>query len=279
MLSNENITFNTDVNNMALDTQNYTNQIIIYKGTTQVKNFTIGAIVSPPGLTATVNNTQKQVYVTSTKSRYIANDYGAISVPITVDGITFTRQISYIVSRNSTGTPNTYTWVVYAASRTPLPSDISSNPANKTYVGIGCNKRTQTPSTQYQEYQWFQLPQKGVGVGNIEQLYYSSVYTDPSLVPDPTDKVKGIKVSQGIINTSQGLLMFNKWDINKPEYEQDQHLWTALQVTTSDGNYIYTSPLLSDEWEDIQGANQIGGTQLIRNTKTLIDERIQWIQI
>lgn len=47
--------------------------------------------------------------------------------------------------------PTYYTWIRYADTPT---SGMSSDPTNKTYIGIAYNQPSQTPSSNYSDYQW-----------------------------------------------------------------------------------------------------------------------------
>lgn len=47
--------------------------------------------------------------------------------------------------------PTYYTWIRYADTPT---SGISADPTNKTYIGIAYNQTSQTPSSNYSDYQW-----------------------------------------------------------------------------------------------------------------------------
>lgn len=47
--------------------------------------------------------------------------------------------------------PTYYTWIRYADTPT---SGISDDPTNKTYIGIAYNQTSQTPSSNYSDYQW-----------------------------------------------------------------------------------------------------------------------------
>lgn len=78
------------------------------------------------------------------------------------------------------------------------------------------------------------------------------------------------------LNASQGVIALGMpfWDENKPDYISGYHLWKAYKIKLSSGKYVFTDPVLSSEWE--RNDMIIGGTQLIRNSKTLIDERIYW---
>ena len=47
--------------------------------------------------------------------------------------------------------PTYYTWIRYADTPT---SGMSDDPTNKTYIGIAYNQTSQTPSSNYSDYQW-----------------------------------------------------------------------------------------------------------------------------
>lgn len=47
--------------------------------------------------------------------------------------------------------PTYYTWIRYADTPT---SGMSADPTNKTYIGIAYNQTSQTPSSNYSDYQW-----------------------------------------------------------------------------------------------------------------------------
>lgn len=82
---------------------------------------------------------------------------GAIVFTCIVSGKTISKKFTWIKSLagkdGSQGIPSPtyYTWVRYADTPT---SGISADPTNKTYIGIAYNKTSQTPSSNYSDYQW-----------------------------------------------------------------------------------------------------------------------------
>lgn len=82
---------------------------------------------------------------------------GAIVFTCIVSGKTISKKFTWIKSLagkdGSQGipAPTYYTWVRYADTPT---SGISADPTNKTYIGIAYNKTSQTPSSNYSDYQW-----------------------------------------------------------------------------------------------------------------------------
>lgn len=82
---------------------------------------------------------------------------GTIVFTCTVAGKKISKKFTWIKSLagkdGSQGipAPTYYTWVRYADTPT---SGISADPTNKTYIGIAYNKTSQTPSSNYSDYQW-----------------------------------------------------------------------------------------------------------------------------
>ena len=82
---------------------------------------------------------------------------GTIVFTCTVSGKKISKKFTWIKSLagkdGSQGipAPTYYTWIRYADTPT---SGISSDPTNKTYIGIAYNQTSQTPSSNYSDYQW-----------------------------------------------------------------------------------------------------------------------------
>lgn len=170
-----------------------------------------------------------------------------------------------------------YNWVKYASSATPEASDMSDDPTGKTYVGFAYNKETRTPSLRYQDYDWMRLD--GHSISNIRNIYCSSTETDPENISAPfTNSADVLHFKQGAVYTEDGYLVFNnqksEWSYTKPSFEYGKHLWISMEISTNEGGLIYTFPQLSQEWE--VNYMRVGGTNLIRNSKSLIDSKIYW---
>lgn len=116
----------------------------------------------------------------------------------------------------------------------------------------------------------------------IKNLYYISTETDVSNIPEPYIfhyAKKIMRVQDGIITTEDGAINLvareYEWSYDKPEFRYGYHLWTSYELKTLDETYIYSEAELSSEWESFYNVD-VGGRNLIRNSKTLIDERIYW---
>ncbi|MBO6254006.1 MAG: hypothetical protein J6O49_10195 [Bacteroidaceae bacterium] len=97
ILSNENISFSVGTDNKPLDNQSYTCDITVLIGATPKTDFTVGTPTGvPTGITATTSG--KRVTVSVSTSTAIPNNTGSITVPITIDGNTINRVITYSLS-------------------------------------------------------------------------------------------------------------------------------------------------------------------------------------
>lgn len=146
-------------------------QIIAYKGATQVA-VTIGSITGlPTGMTAsTSNNGTTSATVTFAVTTSMTTASGTISIPLTVDGKSFTRVFSYSVAfrgatgatgakgetgpTGSQGIPGTsqYFHVKYSANSNGNPMSDTPN----TYIGTVVTSSATAP-TGYTSYKWVQL--------------------------------------------------------------------------------------------------------------------------
>lgn len=169
-----------------------------------------------------------------------------------------------------------FTWIAYATNPEPTAEEFLDNPARARYVGIGTNKKTKDQTTDYKDYVWFPLPQVGTEVTETEKVYHKSVYDDAEHIPDPNDPPQILAVSDGALTVQQGTLVTgsSEWTRNRPEYQTGYYLWTSDKIKLSDGSYFYTPPEKLPDWDET--INTIGSTQLIRNSKTLVDTRIYW---
>ncbi|MGF0101963.1 hypothetical protein [Bariatricus sp. SGI.019] len=97
VLTNENISFATNINNLPLSNQSKTCEIIVLKGAEIRNDFTIGTITDVEGITTSISN--HVITLSASTSAAITSDSGEISIPITVDGIQFEKVISFSVSK------------------------------------------------------------------------------------------------------------------------------------------------------------------------------------
>ncbi len=135
-----------------------------YEGIKQaVCTVTVGEL--PDGITlaentAATSTAPGKITLNVAKGKTLGNKSlltGTIVFTCTVSGKKISKKFTWIKSLagkdGSQGipAPTYYTWIRYADTPT---SGISADPTNKTYIGIAYNQTSQTPSSNYSDYQW-----------------------------------------------------------------------------------------------------------------------------
>lgn len=278
ILDNENVSFVTDNNNMPVESQKYSLKIIIFKGTEQIRNFEIlkNQIKPPDGLSVEVNNSFGTLTVGCVTGKKIVQNYGTIEIPIRIfNTIDISKVFSYTISKSDTSI--SYAWFKYSQYAMPENSEMFDETSNNMkYIGVAYNQSTPNPSNNSEDYEWIKMNSNGDYGVDYQILYYKSPYNEIEYIPNPNGQAIILNIAEGIVEVEQGNVSFGQvsWTTIKPDYENGYYLWTALKIIMNDGEYyLYTTPILSNDWNN---RAKIGGTQLIRNSKTLIDERIYW---
>lgn len=98
ILQNENITFSvSNQNNIALMDQSFDTSVVVFKGTDAVSNFTIGTVESKNGISVTQKNNTITFSVEA--GNKIEADYGKFSIPISVNGLVFKKEVSWSLAK------------------------------------------------------------------------------------------------------------------------------------------------------------------------------------
>lgn len=124
--------------------------------------------------------------------------------------------------------PTYYTWIRYADTPT---SGISSDPTNKTYIGIAYNQTSQTPSSNYSDYQWSKF--RGDDGASIKgddgkTLYVWIKYADDAKGTNMSDAPEG--------KTYMGMA-WNK-STSKESTNAADYSWSLIKG--ADGKTLYT---------------------------------------
>lgn len=93
ILENENISFATSSLKVPLNNQTATCKITVLQGAKPRTDYVVGTITSPTGIT--VKESSKVITLSVSTNTAIENLSGAIDIPIQIDGISFTKQITY----------------------------------------------------------------------------------------------------------------------------------------------------------------------------------------
>lgn len=159
---------------------------------------------------------------------------GTIVFTCTVAGKKISKKFTWIKSLagkdGSQGipAPTYYTWIRYADTPT---SGMSDDPTNKTYIGIAYNQTSQTPSSNYSDYQWSKF--RGDDGASIKgddgkTLYVWIKYADDAKGTNMSDAPEG--------KTYMGMA----W--NKPTSKEStnaaDYSWSLIKG--ADGKTLYT---------------------------------------
>lgn len=159
---------------------------------------------------------------------------GTIVFTCTVSGKKISKKFTWIKSLagkdGSQGipAPTYYTWIRYADTPT---SGISSDPTNKTYIGIAYNQTSQTPSSNYSDYQWSKF--RGDDGASIKgddgkTLYVWIKYADDAKGTNMSDAPEG-KIYMG--------MAWNK-PTSKESTNAADYSWSLIKG--ADGKTLYT---------------------------------------
>lgn len=68
------------------------------------------------------------------------------------------------------------------------------------------------------------------------------------------------------LSTSKTTQAGGSWSVNPPTWEMGKYMWTRVKIVYKDpASTVYTTPVVSSEWEAVD-AVQVGGRNLLRNT-------------
>lgn len=107
LLSNEVQVFPTNVNRVPMIGKAYSTDVVVYKGTAQRTDFTIGKVNSANGITVT--QTASRVTFSVGTATTLGADDGLFTIPITIDGKTFNKVFSWACGKQGTQGVQGYT--------------------------------------------------------------------------------------------------------------------------------------------------------------------------
>ena len=172
---------------------------------------------------------------------------------------------------------NQRTYIRYALTANPARGEMYESPEGMKYLGICSETDSMTAPEDPEMYQW--IPMQDSYVVNIKMKYYPSFDNDIELIPSPANSDYILYSKNGFIYMQQGYIKLrpksNAWIDEIPPYEPNKYLFEAMEIEMSDGTIIYGTVQASSAW-DVYNKLEIGGANLIRNSKTLLDTRIRF---
>lgn len=234
VLTNESHVFPGDVANaLAGSTET---QVTALKGATQVAA-TIGTITGHvTGLTTAIaNNGTTSAKVTITVTTQMATSGGILTIPITVDGKSFTKKFSFSIGyKGGVGKSVESITEYYLASASA--SGVTTATAGWT--------TTMQDLTSVNKYLW-----------NYEKITYSN----PSSTVNTTPVIIGIHGPQGIqgpggisvvsvdvwyyLSTSSSSLVGGSWSTTSPAWVNGRYMWSKTITTYSSGSPTESTPV------------------------------------
>lgn len=257
ILSNESHTFVGDTNAALNSTTKC--EVIAFKGTTQVPS-TIGNITGlPTGMTAPIsNNGTESAYFSPTVTTSMTSKSGTLTIPITVDGVLFTKYFSYALAlkgdagTNGISVSSVEVYYYLSTSSTEL---------------IGGSWSTERPTWVDGKYIW---SKQKTTLSNG-----SSSETDPVCITGGTgatgDTGRGVEsiTTEYYLSTSKTEQIGGEWSENQPEWSSGHYVWTRSKIVyTNPTSVEYTSPVCDTTWEAMQA-------QIDTVTKTISDVELK----
>ena len=286
ILTNESHTFAGD-DEKALNNQSVSCGVIAYKGDTQIAA-TIGTITGQPtGLTTTiVNNGTTSASITVDVTSSMTSEYGILTVPITVDGKSFSKIFTYslalagqkgndaityylivnnaVVGRTSDGTLNPTSITMMAKSKTGNQSTVNysgrfrleSTTNNTAWTVVESSSANESSHT-------FSISGLNSSVVALRgSLYQAGGFTtliDQQTIPIVVDGT-GIESIEDeyYLSTSNTQPTDGSWSTSQPVWEDGKYIWTRSKITYTDGTTAnphveYTTEVLA---KALNGANQ-----------------------
>ena len=99
MLSNEAQVIATSNSRVPFSNQTFSTKVGVYMGSTEVKDFTIGAISSANGISVSVNQSTKTINFSVSTETTITADNGSFTIPVSFNGNTYSKNWTWAVSK------------------------------------------------------------------------------------------------------------------------------------------------------------------------------------
>lgn len=99
MLSNEAQVIATSNSRVPFSNQTFSTKVGVYMGSTEVKDFTIGAISSANGISVSVNQSTKTINFSVSTETTITADNGSFTIPVSFNGNTYSKKWTWAVSK------------------------------------------------------------------------------------------------------------------------------------------------------------------------------------
>ena len=189
MLSNEAQVIATSNSRVPFSNQTFSAKVGVYMGSTEVKDFTIGAISSANGISVSVNQSTKTINFSVSTETTITADNGSFTIPVSFNGNTYSKKWTWAVSKQG----NTGATGVQGAGAKTVDIIASSQVFKSTDGGLTFSPTTitLTPKLQNVTYNGWQYSTNGGST-------WSGL----------TNSISGWSVSNGVLTISKDSSLF-----------------------------------------------------------------------
>ena len=189
MLSNEAQVIATSNSRVPFSNQTFSTKVGVYMGSTEVKDFTIGAISSANGISVSVNQSTKTINFSVSTETTITADNGSFTIPVSFNGNTYSKKWTWAVSKQG----NTGATGAQGAGAKTVDIIASSQVFKSTDGGLTFSPTTitLTPKLQNVTYNGWQYSTNGGST-------WSGL----------TNSISGWSVSNGVLTISKDSSLF-----------------------------------------------------------------------
>ncbi|MGM9544759.1 MAG: tail fiber domain-containing protein [Romboutsia timonensis] len=159
-LSNEYQGIPIDADGFPTEDVSFETRLSVYKGSQLMNIYTINAIASSDGITATIDDVNKKITFTKPKTEKFTLTGGTLRISITIEGIDLYKDLTWSTispgKDGNEGTPgiNSYLHIMYAPNGNPTADEMTKIP--DAYMGVYTDN-IETDSTDPTKYKWSKI--------------------------------------------------------------------------------------------------------------------------
>ena len=251
LLTNESQQFPTNSSRVPLSNVSYYTDIVVYQGSTERTDYTIGTVSSSNHIT--VSQTASRVTFTVSTSSTISSDSGTFTIPITIDGQTFNKIFSWSCAKQGT-TGSSATSYKMIVSHAAIVQDESGtySPDSITLTG-----KSQTGASSMASYS----ARFKIFLNGSTTASYTSSANESSVtytIPDGTTSVRCVMYKAGGTSTildeqtipvvSDGVSITsvtNKYAVSSSNSTAPTTWYDAVQTMTSTNRYLWSYEIIT----------------------------------
>ena len=251
LLTNESQQFSTNSSRVPLSNVSYYTDIVVYQGSTERTDYTIGTVSSSNNIT--VSQTASRVTFTVSTSSTISSDSGTFTIPITIDGQTFNKIFSWSCAKQgATGSSATSYKMIVSHAAIVQDESGTYSPDSITLTG-----KSQTGASSMASYS----ARFKIFLNGSTTASYTSSANESSVtytIPDGTTSVRCVMYKAGGTSTildeqtipvvSDGVSITsvtNKYAVSSSNSTAPTTWYNAVQTMTSTNRYLWSYEIIT----------------------------------